>query len=749
MLRLASRRGKTVGHSLWACLLILIASSIPLVLWLSSEIDAKFTELRSTGADNAYWTVSQAEVDVQRLRVAVVQTLAEGHGAQLADVRQRFDILYSRARVVTQGVIGRELEKARPTLSSEFPLQAFFEEFIDIVDGPDDQLWDSLALMDARLDQLGLETRNFAMEVMHLFNAEADSARAELGILQRNATYATYVLLSIFILVIAALSQQLYRHTKTEAELVQSYRKLKASEEETAKTRERLLSAIEALQDGFVMYDADERLIAANSRYRQMYPRLGPVLRPGVSFAKVVDYAARSGQISEAIGCEDEWVKARLAQFRRADGFHEQHTPEGHHIRYYEKTTCDGGRVGLRTDVTELHKAREQAEAANRAKSTFLANMSHEIRTPMNGILGMADLLSQTPLSAQQADMLKTVCDSGDALVTIINDILDLARIEAGKMTLTAEPFIPADLMTRLEALHGAVARSKGLSLTLSLGAGLDQPREGDSDRLAQILGNLIGNAIKFTETGRVDIAAEVMSPTHLRFSIVDTGIGMTDEQVARVFEEFEQADNSVTRRFGGSGLGLAIVKHLVTLMHGEISIKSREGQGTRIDVDLRIPRTQRVSAAKVRARVAEGPLPPGLRVLIAEDNATNARILAAMINKIGVNADFAVNGLEACQLWEPGKYDVLLLDISMPVMGGLEALAEIRARADAAALAQPYAIAATANVMQNQVSAYYEQGFDDVLAKPFKKADLLRILNRYTQHHHARTRPARAAFGH
>lgn len=726
--RLKPSRLTTLG--LWFATSVFLLCSVFVLIWLAYQIDARFEELRSTGADNAYWSASQAEVDVQRLRIAVMTAQSAPTDENLAALRLRFDILYSRSQVMTNGAVGQAIRHAQQQTSAVFPVPVFLETYLDLIDGPDAELLAALPQMQDDLSVLSGATRTFALDVMHFFNADADEKREGLASLQRNATLVTYLMIVAFSLMTTALAFQLLRRMRAELLLTQRNRQLEASEKETQKARMQLLSAIEALEDGFIIFDSDERLVAANSRYHEIFEGVSDILRPGVSFEELIRFAAQSGLVADSAGREEDWIEERLAQFRRADGHAEHRTRDGRYIKYYEKATPDGGRVGLRTDVTGLYAAREQAEAANRAKSAFLANMSHEIRTPMNGILGMAEILSQTKLDEDQAQMLETIRSSGDALLTVINDILDLARIEAGKLTLSAQPFVLAELLQRLEHLHGANARLKGLRVDLSLGAGLDRPRLGDDGRLAQILGNLIGNAVKFTDTGHVRIEAEARDAQTVWLRISDTGLGMTESQINRVFNEFEQADNSVTRRFGGSGLGLAIVRKLVELMDGDLHIASTPGIGTQVELRLQFPyaasETERASA-----RVASiPPLRKGLKVLVAEDNRTNAAILAAMLKRLGVEGEFVTNGQEACDAWRPGVFDILLFDISMPVMDGIDALGAIRARALQSGGAAPRAVAATANVMQDQVATYLQSGFSAVLSKPYKSSELHDILS-------------------
>ena len=510
--------------------------------------------------------------------------------------------------------------------------------------------------------------------------------------------------------------------------LIAAQERAHALERVAEQARTQLFDAIEALQDGFVLYDAQDRLIMANTRHREFYAETGAQMAEGETFAQILQRSVNAGQIADAIGREEAWLEERMALHRQPKAAFEQRLADGRVLRIHEMRTRDGGRVGLRTDVTELYQAREQAEAASRAKSAFLANMSHEIRTPMNGIMGMVELLSDTELTPRQSNMLSTIRTSGDGLLSIIDDILDLARIESGKMTLESRAFIPADLLTWARELHAPNAWRKGVDLQLHLDPSLRLPHLGDSTRLGQIIGNLLGNAVKFTERGTIRLDAESVADGALMIQVADTGVGMSPEQVERVFGEFEQADNSVTRRFGGTGLGLSIVHKLVTLMGGQIRIASQPGQGTTITLHLPCPKAD---------SAPEAPPPPpadntrldGLHVLVADDNKINLRILSAFLASFGVSAEFAHDGAEACALWEPGRFDILLLDISMPVMDGLSALAELQARAKAQSAPPPLAIAVTANVMQDQTEEYRAKGFVACLGKPFSKAQVRDVL--------------------
>ena len=381
------------------------------------------------------------------------------------------------------------------------------------------------------------------------------------------------------------------------------------------------------------------------------------------------------------------------------------------------------------TDITThiqaeaaLRAAAERAQAASEAKSRFLANMSHEIRTPLNGVLGMAEVLEQSLSDPSHKEMIGIIRDSGEVLLTVLNDVLDMSKIEAGKLSLETEPFHPADLARRVDALYGVKARSKNLDFTVLTDCGGDDARLGDQNRILQVLHNLIGNALKFTERGEITVSFRCRPGIPLRITVRDEGIGMTPEQAARVFEDFEQADGTVTRRFGGTGLGLSIVRKLVDLMGGQIRLDSVPGQGTTVEVVLPLPlAAPRAPDLPVpeQAPPVQAPALAGLRALVADDNATNRLILKAMLAGFGMQTTIVSDGQEAVDAWRPGNFDVVLLDISMPGMDGLTALGHLRA-AMTAETAVPV-LAITANAMTHQVQEYLAAGFDGHVGKPVR----------------------------
>ena len=382
------------------------------------------------------------------------------------------------------------------------------------------------------------------------------------------------------------------------------------------------------------------------------------------------------------------------------------------------------GYRGVGSDVTELYQAKARAEESSHIKSMFLANMSHEIRTPLNGVLGMAEVLESLLEHPDHQRMIGTIRRSGEALLNILNDILDMSKIEAGKMELEARAFNPLDMAERVEDLHALRAEEKGLIFEVMVGSGGEAPRIGDVHRVQQVLHNLIGNAIKFTDTGEVIVKLSGRAGKPLVIEVSDTGIGMTPDQVSRLHEEFSQADTSVTRRFGGTGLGMAITQSLVDMMEGTITVDSEFGVGTRIRVTLPLPHASRTEE-KPPAVVAGLMQLTGLRLLAADDNMTNRAVLDLMLSRLGAKVTIVNDGAQAVQAWRAGQFDAVLLDIAMPGMDGPTALRQIRELEAVENRRAVPIIAVTANVMAHQVAGYLALGFDHCVGKPINSADL------------------------
>ncbi len=392
----------------------------------------------------------------------------------------------------------------------------------------------------------------------------------------------------------------------------------------------------------------------------------------------------------------------------------------------------------LEAAMTRATELAAQAEAANRAKSEFLANMSHEIRTPMNGVLGMAQLLRCTDPSAEQADYLNNLELSCQNLLALLNDILDLSKIESGKMELEHVDFSLQQSIQEVTTSQISLIRQKGLQLNTIIQDQVPELLKGDSLRLKQILLNLLGNAVKFTETGTITISVKTTSShdksCNIRLEVSDTGIGMTNETVSRIFNSFEQADNSTTRRFGGSGLGLSICRRLAGLMGGTIRAESTLGKGSTFIVELPFeisalqPETMPDTDQKLPADTGK----TALKLLVAEDNTMNAATTVAMLKRLGHQAEVAVNGQAALELWHTGGFNAILMDIQMPVMDGCLAVSIIRQQEQKTGGHIPV-IAMTAFALQGDRERFLAQGFDGYVSKPVDMHLLDKELRRLT----------------
>lgn len=446
----------------------------------------------------------------------------------------------------------------------------------------------------------------------------------------------------------------------------------------------RLWHSIQTIQDGFAFFDSDSKLIGANTAYLSAFDGLEEV-GPGVSYAHILQLMTDEGLVNTEQLTQSEWRKMMTDRWLAP-------TPgpvvirmwNDQYIKLIDQRGHGGDVVSLALNITstvryeaELRAARERAEAANRAKSAFLANMSHEIRTPMNGVVGMAELLCDTPLEEEQRLYASTIKNSGEALLVIINDVLDYSKIEADKMTLHPEPFDLEHSIHEVAMLLQPTIRDKGLTMLVDYDLFLPTFFVGDPGRIRQVLTNLVGNAVKFTAEGHVLIRVTgVPDPTTencaIHVAIEDTGIGIAKHKIRHIFGEFNQVEDERNRQFEGTGLGLAISRRLIEMMSGSVWVESEEGRGSCFGFRINLP-------------MAEGPqpepphLPGGLRhVLVVDDLAINRAILEKQMDQMGVRVTSCTSGSEALSRMDE-TVDMVLTDHNMPDQDGLELTEALR----------------------------------------------------------------------
>lgn len=507
--------------------------------------------------------------------------------------------------------------------------------------------------------------------------------------------------------------------------------------------RGQLTDAIESITEGFALFDGEDRLVVANRRYREiMFGNEDADIATGTPFVDIAGKAADAGRFPNAEKDREAWIERQITRHRTTGSPYIQEIAGNHWQQISNRKTDEGGTVAVHSDITEikrisdeLKRAKDAAEAANEAKSAFLATMSHEIRTPLNGIIGMSTLLNGTRLTAEQRDFSDTIATAADTLLTIISDILDFSKVEAGALELERTP---TDLVETIESsveLVASKAAEKDIELACRINPDVPAGMLGDPVRLKQILMNLLNNAVKFTHVGEVVLTVSTMMPeasaepgqtTLLVFEVRDTGIGIPADRMERLFKSFSQVDASTTRRYGGTGLGLVISKRLVELMGGEISVESTVGEGTVFKFTL--PGEVAAIPDKL-SRDAQLAAIKGASILIVDDNRTNRLILSEKFRAWELLPRAVGAPDEALDLIASGeRFDLIIVDFKMPVMNGFEFTAAARDRLGPDA--PPMILFSSISPMEESFrDGAANMDYSSVLSKPAKSGQLLSAL--------------------
>ena len=529
--------------------------------------------------------------------------------------------------------------------------------------------------------------------------------------------------------------------------------KREQAEQSLVKANNLLQESISSLSEGFTIYDENDKLVMCNEAYLDMYDISRSFIKPGASFEDIIRNGAKLGQYKGVVNSNlNKWVADRLFKHRAADGQQiEQQLDDGRWLLIVEHKTPSGYTVGNRVDITnrkkmeaeliehrshlermvterteELVVAKLQAESASITKSAFLANMSHEIRTPMNAILGMAGILRREGVTPTQELRLNNIDTAAKHLLSVINNILDISKIEAGKFLLEKSLIVVDDIVSNVTAMISPVVKEKQLTLLVEVES-LPPHLIGDAVRIQQLMLNYANNAVKFTGSGSITLRViklyETPQNVTLRFEVEDTGIGLDAGTIERLFNAFEQADNSMTRKYGGTGLGLAINKRLATMMGGSVGVESIPGMGSTFWFTALLDKGETVFAEVTTDRRRVDPeerlatLYKGQRILVTDDEPVNREIAKMLLEDVGLVVDTVEDGEEAVAAVQSNSYIAILMDMQMPHLNGIEATQQIR---KLPGYENVPIIAMTANAFAEDKAQCMEAGMTDFLGKPF-----------------------------
>lgn len=644
-------------------------------------------------------------VNIEELRIRVRNLLALRQAQKSAAQREKLLKTVIAASGTSLAVIEADTSGDRFIFASDGFLKSTGLCTDDLIDAGTDQLWGVFAQSDtrARFDQ-AIHARSAGRFVLEILAADGGQAWAEIALhpVPQPGADATYLVVTL-----------------------EDISDLVSAREANRQLFDRMSDIARVSGAWFFEIDSDSRLTYISDTMAQ-----GLGLLPDNVLGMPVDSLPlgfndpqkRGRTLSTAFAPPHRAIENEELTLRTSAGV--TRCIQISAVPFCDTAGAFAGFRGSASDVSAIAAARDAAARASRAKSAFLATMSHEMQTPLTAIIGMADILTDTPQTAENAQNLRLVLDAAHGLSDVLGNVLDLAALDNETIVLRETEFDLSSLLDELGQVFRKQADAKGLGFEITLKGPEPQTRRGDRTRVKQIFQALLSNAVKFTQTGRIRVLLEGESPDEICLRVTDTGIGMAETEIERAFEPFAQIDDSMARKFDGGGMGLSIARGLAIAMSGQLKIDSTPGQGTTAKAFLRLPCTKRGGPASTPLDLT------GLRILVADDNAANRKILQLMLHKLGARITMCDDGDLALDAWHPDRFDLLLLDINMPRLAGTDVIRRIRQFETAAGHARVPAIAVTANAAADQVPQYIDAGFDNCVGKPFTTQSLSKAVH-------------------
>ncbi|MEO4041404.1 ATP-binding protein [Hoeflea sp. CAU 1731] len=719
-------------------LLLILAICVAMLSVLGSRMAREIASLQSAPLDNIQWNLAQLEIEYLSLlnSINTAQDAAGSNESSLSELRKRFDIFYSRIDTLHTGRSFRQIENDTAAKRLLIKVRSNLIEALPVIDGDDADLFASLASLEDNFLLLRTDIRSLSLRAVKIFAESSDLQRANFSLLlQQTAIVGAFL---VFALLVAV------------SVLVRQFRVAERRAREANRSSSRFISTVNASLDAIILADANGTIIdfspAAEAIFGYTRNRalgssmaeliIPPNLRDAHHAGMQRFLETGEKKIIDAGRVEVTAMRSNGASFPVELSIGMTMEPEGPIFIAYVRDISRRKR-----DQEELMSARDEALAADKAKSQFLAMMSHEMRTPLNGVLATLDLLQSSALDSRQEDYVRTAIASGEILQQHLDDVLDITSIEAGAMEFRYNYFSLNDLLEEVRNLNEHTAAEQNDDIILDIGDGLSNIYS-DRHRLRQILLNLVGNAVKFTQGGTITVTARSISSTYhnriIELKVSDTGIGIKPEDIERIFDDFVTLDSSYRRKTQGYGLGLAICRRISEGLGGHIDIESAPGAGSTFTVTIPIATTSQMDAES-DAETAENKGVDNLKVLLVEDNETNRFVAVELLQAEGCDVDVAVNGIEGVEKSQNGDFDLILMDISMPLMDGIEATRIIRNGGGKSA-STPI-IGLTAHALPHELESLTQAGMQDCLIKPLRKRNLQKVLRSFIEELSAKRR--------